>query len=95
MQTRIVTWCVVISHGKRSAYFFYSRRKEALESLAAFEAKPPKGSTGGNLFKVTWRNVGGGTKSVIADLANLATLPAHDLELVINRLTSMATWEQI
>lgn len=86
MQTRIVTWCVVRS-GKKpgpayAAHHFFSRR----EAAKAF-CNP-----GDSLYKVTWRNLEGGVKSIVASLANLAVLPS---QAASKRLASMATWELV
>jgi hypothetical protein len=85
-QTRIVTWCVLRSGRKPGpvhvAHHFFSRRRAA-EDFAA---------SGDSLYKVTWRNLEGGVKSIVASLANLAVLPSQDAS---KRLTSMATWELV
>jgi hypothetical protein len=84
MQTRIVTWCVMRRNNKRLLYTFFSRRRAA-ESFRADD---------GSLFKVTWRNVDGGTKSVLADVANLVLSSMSDAAK-LTKFTSMATWEPI
>lgn len=84
MQTRIVTWCVIQRHNRRLFYTFFSRRRAAEEFKQG----------DGDLFKVTWRNVEGGTKSVLADVANLVLSSTSDAAK-LKRFTSMATWEPI
>jgi hypothetical protein len=84
MQTRLVVWCVLRGGRRDVAHTFFSRR------AAAEKFREP----GDSLFKVTWRDVEGGTKSVLARVANLA-LSTERPEAKLKRLTSMATWEPI
>lgn len=81
MRTRIVTWCVVRQKG-RFTHHFFSRRRAAEDFF----------SHGDALFKVTWRSVEGGIKSIVASLANLAVPATRD---GAKRIASMATWEPI
>lgn len=86
MRTRIVTWCVVRKVNRRTLYTFFARRRAAEH----FRGSP----AAGDLFKVTWRDVEGGTKSVLAGVANLALVSMSDAAKLA-KFTSMATWEPI